>query len=65
MIRKYCIQDIITGKWLYIIPRHISEDNLENGFAKYRFKIGHGKQTAETMIGAVKMVENVQYCTKS
>jgi hypothetical protein len=60
LVRYYAVLNVSSGKWIYIIPRHISEDNLENAFARCRFSIGHMRQTAETMIRAVKRDDNMR-----
>jgi hypothetical protein len=58
LVRFYAIQ-YETNKWIYIIPRRISNDCVENRFAKVRFQAGHNKLVGHKVLEAKHQSEVV------
>ena len=52
LTRYYCSDDGNTKKPIYIIPRRISQDLVENGFARVRLAASHGRLDHRTTAAA-------------
>ena len=52
LTRYYCSDDGNTKNPIYIIPRRISQDLVENGFARIRLAASHGRLDHRTTAAA-------------
>ena len=58
LTRKYAIFSTTSNSWIYLIPRNLSQDTVENQYAIAKEIIGNGKLDAKMMSHAIKQADN-------